>query len=417
MRFPGRAITLFAASASPTGGNPPPRLTSRRHPAYKSARMTTIIRQSLTVPYEFPVVFTRDALSPRNPVLADLLDKAPGGPHRLAAVFDSGLTRAFPDLPARLEAYLDARPCARLAAPALTVPGGEGAKADLEVFRAVLDRIFEARLCRQSYLLVAGGGAVLDAAGFAAATAHRGVRLIRMPSTALGQNDAGVGVKNAVNFFGRKNFLGVFAPPHAVVNDFALLDGLPERERRAGLAEAVKIALIKDRDFFERLHQDMDALRRLEPGPFERSIERCAALHLEHIATSGDPFEFGSSRPLDFGHWSAHALEEASDGRIGHGEAVAVGVALDSVYSSLAGLLPEGDLERILDILPGLGFSPWHEGLDGLDMEAALESFREHLGGRLFLSLLTGIGARVEVNSVDFGLMRRAAALLRERFA
>jgi 3-dehydroquinate synthase len=378
--------------------------------------MTRTIRQTIAVSYDFPVVFTREALSQANPALKEILARAGEGPHRLAAVLDDGVAGAFPGLGLDLAAYFDRHPVAFLAAPVLTVPGGERSKAGLTVYQAVLDLIFEARLCRQSFLLVIGGGAVLDAAGFAAATAHRGVRLIRMPSTALGQNDAGVGVKNAVNFFGRKNYLGTFAPPYAVLNDLSLLPGLPERERRAGLAEAVKIALIKDRDFFDRLYQDRLALRRLQAGPVEYSIERCAELHLEHIATSGDPFEFGSSRPLDFGHWSAHALEEATSGRLGHGCAVAIGVALDSQYSHLAGLLPGSDLERILTIIGDLGFPLWTPELAAMDMESALEAFREHLGGKLFLSLLTGIGSRVEVSDVDFGLMRAASATLGERF-
>lgn len=379
--------------------------------------MSRVIRQSITVPFEFEVLFTRNAFDPANLALAGVFPPPENGPHRLAAVLDAGAAKAFPGLAPAMKAYFERHGVCSLSAPVLTVPGGEGAKADLNVFHAVLDLIFTARLCRQSYLLVLGGGAVLDAAGFAAATAHRGVRLVRLPSTALGQNDAGVGVKCAVNFFGRKNFLGSFAPPFAVVNDFALLAGLPDRERRAGLAEAVKIALIKDGDFFDWLYRKRQALCALAPSALERSIERCAALHLEHIATGGDPFEFGSSRPLDFGHWSAHALEEATSGALGHGEAVAVGVALDSVYSHLAGLLGKASLERILDTLAGLGFSPWHPALAGLDMEAAIEAFREHLGGRLFLSMLTGEGSRVEVNEVDFGLMRRAALILKERFA
>jgi 3-dehydroquinate synthase len=379
--------------------------------------MTRLTRQKITVTYNFPVVFTRHVFSPGNPILADILAQAGTGPHRLAAVVDSGVAQAFAGIDRELASYFDKRPVARLAAPVLTVPGGEGAKADLRVYQTVLDLIFDAKLCRQSFLLVIGGGAVLDAAGFAAATAHRGVRLIRMPSTALGQNDAGVGVKNAVNLFGRKNFLGSFAPPFAVVNDFALLEGLPQRERRAGLAEAVKISLIKDKAFFERLFLDQAQLLNLEPAALEYSIERCAELHLEHIATGGDPFEFGSSRPLDFGHWIAHALEETTGGALGHGEAVAIGVALDSVYSSLAGLLPEPEMKRILAILPGLGFTLWHPALESLDLATAMESFREHLGGQLFLSLITGIGSRVEVNEVDFGLMRLAMADLKERFA
>lgn len=392
--------------------------------------MTRTIHQTIAVRYDFPVLFTRDALAPQNPALAGIFPPcAPVpdggsaspqqgcGPHRLAAVLDDGLLASFPDLGARIADYFRHNPVASLTAPVLAVPGGERAKADLSVFQSVLDLIFEARLCRQSYLLVIGGGAVLDAAGFAAATAHRGVRLIRMPSTALAQNDAGVGVKNAVNYFGRKNFLGSFAPPFAVLNDFALLAGLGERDRRAGLAEAVKIALIKDSAFFDRLFADRHALKRLEHFPLEHSIERCAELHLEHIATGGDPFEFGSSRPLDFGHWSAHAMEEATGGALGHGEAVAIGVALDSVYSHLTGLLPADDLARILTILPDLGFRPWHAALQTLDAPAAIESFREHLGGRLFLSLLTGIGARVEVSSINFATMQEAVAILRERFA
>lgn len=379
--------------------------------------MSKIIRQTIAVTYDFPVAFTRNALDPDNETLARIFPPSANGPHRLAVAVDSGVAGAFPGLAGDIETYFGRRPVARLAAPVLTVPGGERCKADLSAYHTVLELIFEARLCRQSFLLVVGGGAVLDAAGFAAATAHRGVRLIRMPSTALGQNDAGVGVKNAVNYFRRKNFLGSFAPPFAVVNDFALLDGLPENERRGGLAEAVKIALIKDKAFFDELFTHRAALKAFEQAPFERSIERCAELHLEHIATGGDPFEFGSSRPLDFGHWSAHAMEEATSGALTHGCAVAVGVALDSVYSRLAGLLPEADLERVLAILPDLGFAPWHPALETLDMEASIESFREHLGGRLFLSMLTGIGSRVEINDVDFGLMRRAAAMLRERFS
>lgn len=379
--------------------------------------MTKIIQQRITVAYDYPVVFTRKAFSPGNSALADILARAGSGPHRVAAVVDSGVAQALPGIDRKLASYFEKWSVARLVAPVLTVLGGEKAKADLRVYQAVLDLIFEARLCRQSFLLVVGGGAVLDAAGFAAATAHRGIRLIRFPSTALGQNDAGVGVKNAINLFGRKNFLGTFAPPFAVVNDFALLEGLAESERRAGLAEAVKIALIKDQAFFEKIFLDQTQLGRLEPAALEHSIERCAELHLEHIATGGDPFEFGSSRPLDFGHWSAHALEEATDGELGHGEAVAIGVALDSMYSNLTGLLPEPEMERILTLLPGLGFALWHPALESLDLTAAMESFREHLGGQLFLSLITGIGSRLEVNDVDFGLMRLAVARLKERFS
>lgn len=378
--------------------------------------MTQTTIQHIAVTFDFPVVFTRQAFDPGNPALADVLGRAGPGPHRLGVVVDSGLVAADPGLIDRLLAYLAAHAdAAILAAPPLVVPGGERAKADFAVPQAVWKLTATAGLCRQSFVVVIGGGAVLDAAGFAVATAHRGVRLIRMPSTALGQNDAGVGVKNGVNAFGRKNYLGTFAPPFAVLNDQALLATLPPREARAGLAEAVKVALVRDAAFFNRLVELAPRLAGLEPDALDEANRRCAMAHLEHIAGGGDPFELGSARPLDFGHWAAHALEEATAGELRHGEAVAVGVALDTVYSRLLGLIGENEAEAVLVLLEALGLRLWHPALDALDMAAAVGAFREHLGGRLHLSLVTGIGSRVEVHEIDFSQMAAARAVIKTR--
>jgi 3-dehydroquinate synthase len=378
--------------------------------------MTQTTLQHIALSFDFPVVFTRRAFDPDNPALPEVLGRAGPGPHRLGVVLDGGLVKADPGLVGRLTASLSANArVAELAAPPLVVAGGEGAKADFSVLRAVWQLIFEAKLCRQSFLLVVGGGAVLDAAGFAAATAHRGVRLIRMPSTVLAQNDAGVGVKNGVNAFGRKNYLGAFAPPYAVINDQALLATLPARERRAGLAEAVKVALVRDAAFFHRLVELAPRLAVLEPDALEEATRRCAKAHLAHIASGGDPFELGSARPLDFGHWAAHALEEATGGALRHGEAVAVGVALDTLYSRMAGLVSEAEATAVLALLDTLGLSVWHPALATLDMAAAVEAFREHLGGRLHLSLLTGIGRRTEVHEVDLARMAAARDVLSQK--
>lgn len=380
--------------------------------------MTRAISQHIAPVFDFPVIFTRQALSPDNPTLIELFGRAGPGPHRVGVVLDDGLAAAAPDLAGRAEAYFAAHAAvATLVAPPLLVPGGERAKADFSVPEAVWKLTFEARLCRQSFLLVIGGGAVLDAAGFAAATAHRGVRLVRMPSTVLSQNDAGVGVKNGVNAFGRKNYLGCFAPPFGVVNDNDLLATLPDRDIRAGLAEAVKVALVRDAAFFTRLRELAPRLAVRDADALEEANRHCAVAHLQHIAGGGDPFELGSARPLDFGHWSAHALEEATSGALRHGEAVAVGVALDTVYSGLAGMVDPDGVAVVLSLLEGLGLAVWHPALDALDMPAALEAFREHLGGRLHLSLLDGIGSRVEVHSVNFSRMAAARDVLRQRRA
>ena len=244
-----------------------------------------------------------------------------------------------------------------LAGPVVIVAGGEAVKNDPRHVEEIHRGINDAGLCRHSYVVAIGGGAVLDAAGYAAATAHRGIRLIRVPTTVLAQDDSAMGVKNGINAFGKKNYLGTFAPPFAVINDSSFLPTLDDRDWRAGVSEAIKAALIKDRTFFDFLELQASALKARDLSAMEQVIRRCAALHLTHIATSGDPFELGSSRPLDFGHWSAHKLEQLTNHRLGHGEAVAIGIALDTTYSYLAGFLPEDDWRRILSLMPAIGLS------------------------------------------------------------
>jgi len=244
---------------------------------------------------------------------------------------------------------------------------------------------------------------------------------VRIPSTTLSQADSGVGVKNGINAFGKKNFIGTFAVPWAVINDFDLLASLSPRDKRAGYIEAVKVACIRDGEFFELLERDAAPLSNFEPEAMQRLIRRCAELHLNHIATSGDPFEMGSARPLDFGHWAAHKLEQLSDYRIRHGEAVAVGIALDVIYSRRMGFLPVAQAERILRLIESLGFELYAHELAHADSEGGfvvlkgLEEFREHLGGRLTITLLRGIGHGFEVNDVHFPTMFESIRELEER--
>jgi 3-dehydroquinate synthase len=266
--------------------------------------------------------------------------------------------------------------------------------------RIVQEAIHKAGLCRHSYVMAVGGGAVIDMVGFAAATAHRGIRYIRVPTTALAQADASIGVKNGVNAFGKKNFIGTFCPPWAVLNDFSFLRTLSQSNWIAGVAEAVKVALVKDPVFFHLIERHASALSQRNLSSMKQVVYRCAALHLEHIATGCDPFEMGSSRPLDFGHWSAHKLEQLTQFRLNHGEAVAVGIALDTTYAAHAGLLCERDRDRILNVLRNLGFALHVSELDRSVLDG-LQEFREHLGGRLTIMLLKGIGSPIEVYEMD----------------
>ena len=296
----------------------------------------------------------------------------------------------------------------------MVIPGGEACKNAPELVHQVLTQFARHGLDRQSYILAIGGGAVLDMVGYAATIAHRGIRLIRVPTTVLAQNDAGVGVKNGVNAFDSKNFLGTFSPPVAVLNDIRFIETLEERDKRAGMAEAIKVALIRDPDFFKWLCENGESLRHFESDAMAYMIRRCAELHLNHIATGGDPFEYGSARPLDFGHWAAHKLEVLTHHSLRHGEAVAIGIALDSRYSVECGLLEPAAFEKICTLLATLGFDYTHTllsetGADGrLTILAGLEEFRQHLGGELTVTLLAGIGKGVEVHEIRDDLLSRS---------
>lgn len=380
------------------------------------------IYQSVEVAFRYPVCFTTDLFAQNNSLLRDLIAvDAIGDPKKILCVVDEGVAWHHPGLLSSIEAY-----CRRhselltLAGAPLIVQGGEDVKNHPSHVTSVHHAVHTLGIDRHSYIVAIGGGAVIDMVGYAAATAHRGVRLVRVPTTVLSQNDSAVGVKNSVNAFGKKNFLGTFAPPHAVLNDSNFLTTLSERDWCSGISEAIKVALLKDVAFFDFIQAHADDLVRRDMRAMQWLVYRCAQLHVEHIATSGDPFELGSSRPLDFGHWAAHKMEQLSNYALRHGEAVAIGLALDSTYSYLTGLLSEGDWRQIVRLISSLNLPIYADELSlggpaGVPcILEGLNEFREHLGGRLTIMLLRRIGEGVEVHEVDEDAMIESAALLKE---
>ena len=372
----------------------------------------------IPVTFKHRIVFTRDAFSPENPDLADILSE--GGGRRAVVFLEDTVSAAWPGLIDQIQTYfLDVD----LEFRGTTVfPGGEACKADDQLVREIWSAIDTAHLDRHSYAIVIGGGAFLDAVGYASATAHRGVRLVRFPTTTLSQDDSGVGVKCAVNAFGKKNWIGAFSVPHAVINDFNFLHTQDEQTRRAGLIEAVKVALVKDREFFGWIEENLAALSALEPEVLEACVEKSALLHARHIATGGDPFETGSSRPLDFGHWAAHKLEAMTHYQLSHAPAVGVGLALDTLYSARSGLLKFSLAEQILQVLDGLQLSIYHPALDWEDDTGrrrvldGLDEFREHLGGELTVLLLQDLGQGIDVHQFDETLLGECINELRTRW-
>jgi len=379
--------------------------------------------QRFAVEYAFPVCFTRDLFATDNPLLRDTLARPePDGRHRFVVFVDGGVLEALPDLATRIAAYADAHAgTLQLLGEPVTMPGGEAIKSELHFIEQMQGVLVERHVDRHSYVVGIGGGALLDAVGLVAATSHRGIRHVRVPTTVLSQNDSGVGVKNGVNLFGQKNYVGTFAPPFAVLNDHDFITALPARDKIAGMAEAVKVALIRDGEFFDWLERHADDLAAFDETAMRYMIERCAELHMHQIGRGGDPFESGSARPLDYGHWSAHRLETLTRYHLRHGEAVAIGVALDARYSVASGLLEAGADERVCRLLERLGFRLWHPALAMRDADGAHElmrglvDFREHLGGELTITLLEGLGQGVEVHEMDAALVVRCIEWLARR--
>lgn len=362
--------------------------------------------------------FTEDVFDSGCSTLADVLESSEGRPARVQFWLDQQVSDANPDLKQRIQAF-----CQRhadrfeLTGNLQTVDGGESVKNDVHLIERMLKVFNHADLDRRSYVVVIGGGAVLDAVGFAAAIAHRGIRLVRLPTTTLAQGDSGVGVKNSINLFQKKNWVGTFAVPWAVINDQRLLGTLGDRDFRCGFSESVKVSLLKDPGFFDYICDHGEEIRNRGPAAWT-VLEKSAKWHLQHITQGGDPFEMLEARPLDYGHWSAHKLETMTDFDLRHGEAVAIGVAVDTVYSSLAHGLSTSDAERVLACLDGLGLLLNHLALQRTDeLFAGLEEFRQHLGGRLTVTMLDGIGQPMNVHSIDHHLMKAAIDEVCQRVA
>ncbi|RZM24951.1 MAG: 3-dehydroquinate synthase [Pedobacter sp.] len=363
------------------------------------------LEQSFSVKFEYKIFFTSSLFDIGNNTLSAFFKgKASEALRKIFFVVDQGVADAHPNLLADIKAYFSQHTDVQLIPDILIIPGGEACKNDVQLFDQLVEAVNIYRIDRHSYIAAIGGGAVLDLVGYAAAVSHRGIKHIRIPTTVLSQNDSGIGVKNGINYNGKKNFLGTFAPPAAVFNDELFLNTLTDRDYRSGISEAVKVALIKDPEFFYWLEDHADKLVAREAESMNYLIKICAQLHLNHIGGE-DPFETGSARPLDFGHWAAHKLEQLSNFNVLHGEAVAMGIALDSVYSFLTGLLSEDKLQRILNLLVKLGYdisNPLIQIKDtGSPILKGLAEFQEHLGGILTITLLTDLGTGKEVNHMD----------------
>tara|TARA_X000001036_G_scaffold438825_1_gene487750 strand:+ start:1870 stop:3021 length:1152 start_codon:yes stop_codon:yes gene_type:complete len=377
------------------------------------------ISRSFSVQYDYTLYFTENLFSLKNSLFFDILnsfDKK--NIIKTLFIIDDGVYNSHPNIKKKIEDY-----CLKFSTKIelkkiLIFKGGETEKNNKESFQKILKSINDYSICRHSFVITIGGGAIIDMAGYASTIAHRGVKLIRIPTTVLAQNDAAVGVKNSINEFGKKNFLGTFSPPYAIINDLNFLKTLNQRDWISGIAEAIKVALIKDSTFFDYIEKNSKLLSERNYEKISFLIYKCAEIHMDHITNGGDPFENGSSRPLDFGHWAAHKLEFLTNYNLRHGEAVAIGMALDVTYSNMIGLLSDKDLFRILNVLEEIGFDikiPIQTNNEMEKLLTGIQEFREHLGGKLTITLIENIGSKIDVNNIDLKIMRSAINKLSKR--
>jgi 3-dehydroquinate synthase len=263
-------------------------------------------------------------------------------------------------------------------------------------------RAFDLRLGRTAVLVALGGGVCSDLVTVAAAIVRRGIAHVRLPTTLVGQIDAGIGIKGATNCWGVKSFLGVFHPPHGVLIDGDLLASLPTPFLRDGMAEIIKIAVIRDRELLEQLQGDAETLLEscFQADCGNAVIESAVDGMLDELEPN--IFENRSyKRLVDFGHTFSPTLESASDFTLRHGEAVAVDIALSSALAVELDLLARDDFELITDVIAACGL-PVHvpELTVGL-CRVALEHAEEHRGGAVNLVVPDGIGRGHFVESSD----------------
>jgi len=324
------------------------------------------LKQTVAVPYRYQVHFTEDLFSSANSLLEAVIAARGTGPdpRNVLCVLDGGLLAATPGLVFKIETYFHNRPALRLVAPPIVVTGREQVKDTAEFLHFV-----EAAILRHDICVIAiGGAAVLQMASYASAS-----RIIRVPTTVRSQIDSAVAITNGID--GR----GVVAPPYAVLNDSAFLRTLSDAHWRAGIVEALRLALVRDEAFFASIESAAPALGARRMEPMRQLIYRCVELH---IAQPGN---------------SEFALRD--------GEAVATGIALDSTYSWLAGLLPHRQLQRILRLLLALGFT--------LDVPASVTLGRSGI----VTPLLADIGSVVEAHVIQEDLLAASIRTVRQTAA
>lgn len=386
-----------------------------RHRDNRSGESAFLMRAHRDERYQ--VVYRSDILSVEDSTFADTLRR-----QRATLVVTTPSVDAL--YGARLRRYLAAR-CANADISSMVLECSESRKGMDEVL-AVCERAAVAGLARRSQIVSFGGGVSMDICGLAAALFRRGIPHVRVPTTLIGMIDAGIGVKNGINFGGKKSLLGTFAAPEVSILDPSFLASLPRRHLQCGLAESVKVASVSSRELFELLEahgrQLLGDSFRAPPETVRRVIQLSVTRMLDELQLNlferPELFERSYARRLDFGHTFSPYIEETSSHQVLHGEAVSIDIALSGQIASHLGLLDEASVARLLALLLRLDLPIYWVGIDAKAMHTSLESIAKHRDGKLNLVLPTGIGRATfleDLSDLSPTVLEEALRTLRER--
>ncbi|MEO8200684.1 MAG: 3-dehydroquinate synthase [Gemmatimonadota bacterium] len=273
----------------------------------------------------------------------------------------------------------------------LTFPAGEPSKTRSS-WNRLTDEMLAANLGRDTAIVALGGGVTGDLAGFVAATYLRGIPFIQVPTTLLAMVDASVGGKVGVNTDLGKNMVGAFYPPALVVADPLTLMSLPEQEYRGGLAEAVKHGLIADREYFEWIASHGREIRARQPAAVSHLVRR--SVEIKAAIVSQDEREDGRRAVLNAGHTIAHSLEQASNYRLSHGEAVSIGLVMECRIAEAAGLAESGLAAEVGRVLARFGLPVLLP--PDLDLSRAMDAMmmdKKNRGGSIHFAFPAAVGS------------------------
>jgi 3-dehydroquinate synthase len=349
----------------------------------------------------YPILVTR-SLGETVECLLELIGDA-----KVAVVTDSTVAELHG------EALLGALADAGVEPDLMAVPAGERHKTPEQVLE-LLDWLTGTQLTRRDVIVTFGGGVVIDMGGWVASSYMRGVPYVNLPTTLVGQVDAGIGGKLAVNHAVAKNLIGGFFQPRGVISDVSFLRTLDRRALRAGLAESIKKAIIASPAYWDLIEDHAEPILAGDPDSLERLVHGASAIKAELIAR--DPYEQDARRTLGFGHALAHPLETVTGySALLHGEAVAFGMVVEAHMAEARGLLPPATLERILRLLRRVGLPTTAAELpaevDGERLLEAVERIRLIRGGGYRFVLPIELGETVIADDVGPDELRAALAV------